>query len=107
MLAKRRLTMLSGVLLLGVAVSCLLAGEPPTRDSLMKQFQAGNYKDAYEGLRKVALDPKCDPAKVSSDLTTSIQCLHNLGRVEEIDEFREAVIAVHKNNWRLLETAAQ
>src|SRR6202040_2591436 len=31
----------------------------------------------------------------------------NLGRADEIDEFREAVIAVHKENWRLLETAAQ
>src|SRR5437763_325627 len=99
MLAKRRLTMLGGVLLLGVAVSCLIAAEPESRDSLMKQFQAGNYKVAYEGLRKLALDPKCDPAKVSTDLTTAIQCLHNLARVEDVDEFREAVIAVHKNNW--------
>ena len=74
MLAKRRLTLLSGLLLVGVAVSCLIAAEPPGRDSLMKQFQAGNFKDAYEGLRKLALDPKCDPGKVSTDLTTGLQC---------------------------------
>ena len=35
-----------------------------------------------------------------------MQCLTQLGRVEEIDAFREAVIAVHKDNWRLLQAAA-
>lgn len=36
-----------------------------------------------------------------------MSCLQNLGRSDEIDEFREAVIEVHKQNWRLLDTAAQ
>ena len=27
-----------------------------------------------------------------------------LGRVDQVDAFREAVIAVHKKNWRLLQT---
>ena len=67
---------------------------------------AGNYKDAYEDLRKIALDPKVDPLKVSVDLTTGISCLVQLGRVDEIDEFREGVIDAHKTNWRLLDTAA-
>ena len=30
-----------------------------------------------------------------------------LGRVDEIDAFREAVIAVHQENWRLLQAAAE
>src|SRR5262245_36915678 len=81
-------------------------GPGSQRDNLMKAFQAGNYKDAYEGLRNLALDPQDDPAKVSQDLTTAVQCLYNLGRVDEIDDFREAVVAAHKDNWRLLDTAA-
>jgi uncharacterized protein YfaS (alpha-2-macroglobulin family) len=79
---------------------------PQQREQHMKAYQAGNFRDAYEGLRKLALDPKNDPLKVSDDLNTAINCLQQLGRVEEIDDFREAVIDVHKNNWRLLETAA-
>jgi alpha-2-macroglobulin len=79
----------------------------PQRDTLMKTFQAGNFKDAYEGLRKLALDPKDDPAKVGQDLTTAITCLQRLGRSDEIDDVREAVIDAHKGNWRLLETAAE
>src|SRR5262249_40920871 len=35
------------------------------------------------------------------------QCLQQLGRADEIDEFREGVITAHAKNWRLLETAAQ
>ena len=30
----------------------------------MKTYQAGNFKDAYDGLRKLALDPTDDPAEV-------------------------------------------
>ncbi len=79
----------------------------PQRDTLMKAFHAGNFKDAYDGLRRLALDPGDDPALVSQDLTSAIICLQRLGRSGEIDDFREAVLDVHKGNWRLLETAAE
>ena len=67
----------------------------------------GNYKDAYEGYRALALDPRTDPNRVGSDLQQAVTCLAQLGRVDEIDDFREAVIAVHKDNWRLLQAAAE
>ena len=109
MQAKWRLS-LAAVALFGAVVTLrLLAVDPPTqdqRDKLVKTMNAGNYKDAYEGLSKFALDHRDDPLKVDSDLTNAIQCLQRLGRVEEIDDFREAVIVVHKSNWRLLQTAA-
>ncbi|HEV3238285.1 MAG TPA: hypothetical protein VGZ25_14940, partial [Gemmataceae bacterium] len=95
-----------------VALACLIAADTPSsftssRESLLKTFQAGNYKDAYEGFRKLALDPKNDPKVVGTDLDYAISSLQQLGRDEEMDEFREAVIEVHKKNWRLLESAAQ
>src|SRR5438270_1761792 len=102
---------------LGLALACLFAAglhlaisqqaPPANRDDLVKTFKAGNYKDAYDGLRKLALDPKDDPLKVGDDLNLAIDALRNLGRSEELDDFREAVIATHKDNWRLLHTAAQ
>src|SRR5262249_46507772 len=76
------------------------------RDKHTKSYRDGNYKDAYEGLRKLALDAKNDPKLVGGDLHLAITCLRNLGRVDEIDEFRESVIAKHNKNWRLLQTAA-
>jgi uncharacterized protein YfaS (alpha-2-macroglobulin family) len=107
----KRIARLSGAILAlaGAAVWLSAADRPapPQRDALMKAFHDGNFKDAYEGLRKLALDPKDDAAKVGEDLTTAITCLQRLGRSDEIDDFREAVIAAHKGNWRLLESAAE
>src|SRR5436305_7841179 len=77
-----------------------------TRDSATKAYNAGNYKDAYQVLRKLALDPKDDPMQVGKDLDLAVDCQRQLGNIDEIDDFREAVIAAHAKNWRLLETAA-
>jgi uncharacterized protein YfaS (alpha-2-macroglobulin family) len=102
-------------IVLGAMVAFVSAGvwltaadrSAPSRDNVMKAFQAGNFKDAYEGLRKLALDPKDDPARVGDDLNNAITCLQRLGRSDEIDDFREGVIDAHKTNWRLLEVAAE
>src|SRR5262249_41340003 len=83
------------------------ADEPGERERFDKLFAQGNFKDAYEGYRALALDPKTEPARVGADLHQAIQCLVKLGRVAEVDAFREAVIAVHKDNWRLLQAAAE
>jgi uncharacterized protein YfaS (alpha-2-macroglobulin family) len=109
MSSKRRVGLLSLFLAVGLLASWLGAAEKPaaSRESLMKAHANGNFKDAYEGLRKLALDPNDDPKKVSQDLDTGINCLNRLGRVDEIDEFREGVISAHKKNWRLLQTAAR
>ena len=89
------------------AVGLLDAKPPLSREQCDKLVQQGNYKDAYEGYRALALDPKDDPKLVGRDLQQAIFCLLNLGRMDEIDAFREAVIEVHKDNWRLLEAAAE
>ncbi len=89
---------------LGMAVS---ADPPVTREELKKTFDAGNFKDAYEGLRRLALDPQDDPLRVGDDLKLAVQALRNLGRVAEVDDFRDEVIKVHEKNWRLLAAAAE
>jgi uncharacterized protein YfaS (alpha-2-macroglobulin family) len=105
-----RITLVLGTTLsLFAAAFWLIAADPNAatqRETLMKAYRAGNFKDAYDGLRKLVLDPKDDRAKVGADLTTAISCLQRLGRSDEIDDFLEAAIAAHKDNWRLLDTAA-
>ncbi len=76
------------------------------RGQAQKVFQAGNFHDAFEQFRKLALDAKADPGSVPGDLKTAIECLQQLGRQEEIDTFRDAVIGTHPKNWRLLQAAA-
>src|SRR4029079_6252689 len=72
-----------------------------------KAMESGNWRDAYEGFSKLALDPDVDAKAVGDDLTRAVQCLQNLGRSNEIDELRERVIALHGKNWRLLRAAAE
>jgi uncharacterized protein YfaS (alpha-2-macroglobulin family) len=77
------------------------------RQKAAKSQQDGNFKDAFEGFQKLTLDPKDDPQSVSTDLQNAIQCLQQLNRVDEIDDYREKVISIHKGNWRLLQGAAK
>ena len=79
----------------------------PDRSRLEKAFAAGNFKQAFEGYRALALDPNADPKLLGDDLVRAVQCLQNLGRVDEIDDFREAVLKVHPQNLRLARAAAE
>ena len=97
---------LMGMTFVGFAGFFASAAEPSDQGGLRKQMQLahsqGNYKDAYEGFRKLALDPQDDPRQVGNDLNMAVQCLQHLNRIDEIDAFCEEVIEVHKDNWRLL-----
>src|SRR5258708_4129520 len=112
MLGKSKARIVSVALSAVVGFVCLVAADSPSapasiRDGLLKAYQAGNYKDAYDGFRKLALDPNDDPKVVGTDLEYGVSSLQQLGREEEMDELRETVIEVHKKNWRLLDAAAQ
>src|SRR5437763_13254321 len=108
---SRKVGLVAALLLVGLAgVWRLTAGAPSIteqRTKLTKAYNDGNFKVAYEGLRKLALEPSNDPTLVGKDLELAINALYRLGRTEEVDDFREAVIKVHAKNWRLLSTAAQ
>src|SRR5271165_5023663 len=94
------------ILALSVAVA-EHARQPSPRERFDKLFADGNYKDAYDGYRRLALDPKTEPDRVGTDLKQAVACLQKLGRADEIDAFLEAVLAVHQANWRLLQAAAE
>jgi uncharacterized protein YfaS (alpha-2-macroglobulin family) len=80
----------------------------PPLDQLLKLQAEGNHKDAYEGLRRFVLEKKdaSSAARVKA-FNAAMTCLPQLNRTDEIDEFREKVVAAHKNDWRLLMAVAQ
>jgi alpha-2-macroglobulin len=82
------------------------AGQEETRQQMNDAFQQGNFKDAYEGFGKLALDRQTDPRKVGGDLGMAIQCLQRLNRISEFDRLVEGAVNVHTDNWRLLAAAA-
>ena len=99
------------VICLGLAAVTLLAQGTKSADpdsmAIEKKYQEGNYKEAYEGFRKLALDASADEHRVGKYLNLGIASLQALGRTDEIDEFREGVIKIHSRNWRLLQSAAE
>ena len=107
----RKLTLFAIVLsLLSVISWWSLAeqtGGAVDRNAVKKQFEAGNFKEAFEGSRKRALDPKTAAGEVAEDLSQGVQSLQNLGRSDEIDDLIESAVKVHSQNWRLLAEAAR
>ena len=95
------------------ATVLLAYGEPGSgsledmRADADKRMGDGNYNEALEIYKKLALDRNDNADKVGYDLERAISCLSTLNRVNEIDEFMEKVIAVHKDNWQLLHAAAR
>ncbi|MBN2218496.1 MAG: alpha-2-macroglobulin [Pirellulales bacterium] len=93
------------------ATSNPAAGVAPDATQVRQQAKAdlddGNFKDAFDQFRGLALDPQTDPLQVSTDLLCAVECLIQLNRTNEIDALREAVVKVHSHNWRLLQTAAR
>ena len=108
MINKRLLA--GGLACLGLLGMWLMAAEVDTatlRQRAQKAQKDGNFKNAYEDFQKLTLDPQDDPLLVGDDLSHAIQCLLQLNRIDEADDFREKVIETHKGNWRLLQTAAR
>ena len=82
------------------------APEKPDREAAGKLMRDGNFKEAYDGLSSLALDPADEPTAAGSDLTQAVECLRRLNRLDEFDAFVEKVIAAHKDNGLLLFSAA-
>jgi len=76
------------------------------RRQARQAYKNGNWNDAYRLFRRLCLETDNDPQIVGRDLEQAWQCLRNLNRLNELDKFREKVIAKHNDNWRLLNAAA-
>lgn len=77
------------------------------REEAGTTMRNGNWNDAYVLYRKILLDPSTDSKETATDLSNAIQCLQQLGRLQEVDELLESTIEAHGENWRLLQTAAR
>ena len=102
----RLLLLLSGLSALALLAIGAAPGPEGRRAQAAKAQQQGNFKDAYEIFRALALDPKEAPGQAGGDLLAALQCLGSLGRLDEADDLRDAVLAAQGGNWRLLEEAA-
>ncbi|MDZ4849564.1 MAG: alpha-2-macroglobulin family protein [Pirellulaceae bacterium] len=81
--------------------------EEKIRNQALLHLNQGNWKDALDIFRRLAEDSSSNPARVPDDVQNAIQCLNNLGSMQELDEFLASVVEVHSNNWRALKQAAE
>ncbi|MCZ6680076.1 MAG: hypothetical protein O7E52_22835, partial [Candidatus Poribacteria bacterium] len=99
--------LLFAALLLGCWTATGYGNEQDHRQNAREAYDQGNYNDAYEGYRKLALDPQTEPTKIGEDLKRATDCLKQLGRLDELDSLWEQAVQTHENNWRLLFAVAQ
>jgi alpha-2-macroglobulin len=101
----------AGMMAVAVVSFAVFAGGPSDDEAAIKQmseaFQQGNFKDAYEGFRKLALGAQTDPRQLSEVTWMAVQCLQRLNRMAEIDALLEDVAKVHKEQWRPLAGVAR
>jgi uncharacterized protein YfaS (alpha-2-macroglobulin family) len=94
-----------------ILITALVVAQDPNpavlRQQAQQRYKDGNWKDAYESYRKLCLNKAADSKKVGNDLRQALYCLQRLNRVNEVDTFREKVIDLHQNKWRVLRDAAQ
>ncbi len=88
----------------------LMAAEPPRADlrqAAQKQFDGGDWRDAFEIYEKLVRDDQNQGRTLAQDLRQSVQCLRNLQQFGKVDAFREDAGALHDDDWRLLVAAAE
>ena len=95
------------VLLTVVVVRAETTDHTVIRKTAQKAVREGNWNDAFQLYQRLCLKVENDPNQIGSDLIQAWQCLQNLGRIHELDDFREKTIQKHKENWRLLQAAAE
>ena len=92
---------------LGLYLSAEEKSVSDERTLAQKYQKEGNYRDAWQLYQKLANQQNNSDQGVVHDLREGIQCLQQLNRVTEIDEFRESVLKNHAAKPRVLWKAAE
>ncbi|MDG2126943.1 MAG: MG2 domain-containing protein [Fuerstiella sp.] len=72
-----------------------------------KLFNDNNFAEALSVYQALSLDENNNDAKLTHDFGRAVNCINQLNRSKEFDEFFENTVATHPSNWRLLFRAAQ
>ena len=97
MIRSVRLWMLAFLIIAPTAIWYTMAAEPALplsdmRNAAKKDYDAGNFRDAYEKYRPLVLDERNGGKQLGKDLASAWSCLKSLQRDHEQDELLQAAI---------------
>ncbi len=73
-----------------------------------KQLQTdGNFQEALSAFAELLAEENANSAQLIDSFHGSIACYRRLNRVDEIDDFREALVGRNAQDWRLMAAVAQ
>ncbi|MEJ2419878.1 MAG: hypothetical protein P8Y45_23735 [Exilibacterium sp.] len=76
------------------------------RGQAAQYYEAGHYREAFTVYERLLTQPGYGGEKAAVDLSAAVNCLHQLNAVKAFDDFIEAVIQQHDEDWRVLKAAA-
>ena len=86
-----------------MACACYVyGGIGEDRNAAMKLRNDGNVREAYEAYAKLALNPQNTGANAVMDFNQAVNCLQQLNRIGEFDDFLKKVLDVRKDDWRFV-----
>ncbi len=95
-----------------VALSALaMAQGAADSQQARKLMEDGNYQEALAQFRQLTLEDAraetAEPERLVENYRGALQCYQQLGRLNEIDAYREEAVERHADSYRLLMEAAQ
>jgi tetratricopeptide (TPR) repeat protein len=94
------------VVLVAASASLSQDNQLPDREPALQAFRDGNFKEAYEALRRLLTSPNASTEGIEEDLSTAIQSLQRLNRVDEIDALLDQIVAAHAKSWQAFAAVA-
>ena len=107
---KRLITLVPVLLVVVLAVVVMAAPKSveERRKLATKEYNNGNYRDAFVLYEELLLKEKGVPESlVPQDYNMALNCLRSLGEHKSVDDFRDRVVKRHGDNWGLLWQAAR
>lgn len=94
--------------LAGVLFVMAAEPSPPHSDAVKakKNFDDGNFRDAYQTYRHLSLTPGLSGAEAGGHLEMAVACLQRLQQLGEIDKLLHEFVVINNSDWRRLWRAA-
>ena len=98
---------LLSTLLVSLLAACVFAAPAANQNNAQKLFKDGNYQEALTAFQKILDDESTETDLLVRSFQLALECHQKLNRVDQIDQFREALVSRENPDWQLLAAVAR